>query len=229
MSRTWATLGLLAALCAGIQAAGAEGGPSPTPVPSLALGDGRVLHHAVVMDDAGSMVVIRSDEGLVEVSKALLPGATGTAAPPAVAAGPETGLVMPAFNPDQGPPGEPEARPKPAQKPQGNVAPKPLSPSGAAFRSCTLASFEMKAFQNILGCAEVSVRNDGDSPVVLHPGDFACVLEGGSRRPGRNFISTQSQPAVVGRREVVGPGATAEFLVTFADEALEITAVQWAR
>jgi hypothetical protein len=138
---------------------------------------------------------------------------------------------MPPFDPDRAPLVDGDARPQqaPAKKPaQVQQAPAQPAPP-AAYKGCTITSFELKAFQNVLGCAEVVIRNDGDSPVVIRPGDILCVTAGGERRPGRNFVDAEMLPPVIRRRDIVPPGGTSEVLVTFTNEALDISAVGWVR
>jgi hypothetical protein len=50
----------------------------------------------------------------------------------------------------------------------------------------------------------------------------------GARRFGRNLV-TDAFPPAVKRREFIPPHGDLDDIVTFTNEALDITSVQWAR
>jgi len=209
----------LLALCASLRAA------DPTPLPSattLPLKDGRVLHNVKVMEDEGESVVVKADEGLLKIAKNLLPAGFVETAPPAPAAGSQ--MVMEPFNPNLAPEPAPAKKPAPAPRPAAPVkaAPNPV------YKGCTIMSFQPKTFGTILGAAEVVVRNDTDNPVLLQPRDFACLTVGGQRYGGRVIIS-DGVPPMTKRKEVVPAHGQIDDIVTFTNEALEFTGVQWAR
>src|ERR1700690_1402909 len=217
-------LGIL--LAASLLAAAADPLPAAA-VAALQLRDGRVLHDARVVSDEGDSVVIRADEGLVKVSKGLLPP-SAAAAYPAPTPPPESAqMVMMPFNPsprEEAP--VPEARPKP--KPAPANAPNPGQNSNLGFKGCTVVSFQVKPFQETQGAAEVVIRNDTDAPVVIFPRDIVCTTPAGARRPAR-FIATEGFPPVVKRREVVPSQGSIDDIFAFSGEAIDISGVQWAR
>jgi hypothetical protein len=216
--------GLLAA--AGARADDASGA---SPVAVLQLRDGRVLHNARVLTDEGDSVVIRSDEGLIQLAKTALPPAVAASYPaptptPATVSGQ---MVMVAFNPspvDTTP--ESEARPKP--KPPPANAPNPVQASNLSFRGCTIVSFQPKSFQSAAGCAEVVIANGTDTPVVVFPRNLVCVTPSGARHQGR-FLVSDGFPPIIKRRDVVPAEGTLDEIVTFTNETLDISSVQWAR
>jgi hypothetical protein len=214
--------GFAAAACA---SRGADPGPAG-PWDTLAIKGGRVLHNATVLSDEGDSVVIRCDEGLVKVAKSSLPQAAADAYPAKAPAPMEPQMVMQPFNPDVLPVApEPEARPKPGPP---KVTPAPKAAPSLVFKGCTIASFTMKPFQNSLGCAEVVVQNGSESPVVILPGDLACVAPAGKRLGGRQIV-VDGFPPVIKRRQIVPPMGSADFMVTFSSDSLDGSTVQWAR
>jgi hypothetical protein len=199
----------------------------PATVAILNLGDGRLLHNAKVIADEGDSVVIKSDEGLIKVAKADLPQALETAYPTPKPTPDTSNMVMVPFNPspaDPAPEFEPGAKPKPAQA----NTPKPAQGSPLVFRGCTVVSFQMKAFQDVQGSAEVVIHNDTDSPVVIFPRNVVCVTAAGTQLAGRFFV-TDGFPPIIKRREVVPPQGSIDDTVTFANAALDISKVQWGR
>jgi hypothetical protein len=201
--------------------------PTPGAVAALNLGDGRVLHNAKVIADEGDSIIIKSDEGLIKVAKSDLPPVLGTAYPPPTPPPDTSKMVMVAFNPapaDPAPEYEPGVKPKPTPaNPQKTVQGSPL-----VFRGCTIVSFQMKAFQDVQGCAEVVIRNDTDNPIVLFPRNVICVTATGSQVAGRFFVS-DGFPPIIKRREVVPAQGNIDETVTFANGALDISRVQWGR
>jgi hypothetical protein len=198
-------------------------------VATLNLGDGRVLHNAKVISDEGDSVVIKSDEGLIKVAKSDLPQALGAAYPAPAPTPDGSKMVMVPFNPspaDPVPEYEPGAKPKP--KPGPANVPKPVQGSPSVFKGCTIVSFQMRAFQNVQGCAEVVIHNDTDAPVVLAPRNIVCVTSSGSQMAGRYFV-TDGFPPIVKRREVLQAQGSLDETVTFSDGAIDITKVQWGR
>jgi hypothetical protein len=220
-------LGVLLVACFLAPAPARAADAAPSAVATLNLGDGRVLHNAKVIADEGDSVVIKSDEGLVKVAKSDLPqvlGAVYPAPPPPVDA---SKMVMVPFNPspmDAAPEYEPGAKPKPAQ---ANTQ-KAVQGSPLVFRGCTVVSFQMKAFQEVQGCAEVVIHNDTEAPVVLFPRNLVCVTATGAQMVGRYFV-TDGFPPIVKRREVVPAQGNIDETVTFANGALDISKVQWGR
>jgi hypothetical protein len=205
---------------------GADPGPAG-PWDSLALKGGRVLHNATVLSDEGDNVVIRCDEGLVKVAKSSLPQAAADAFPAKAPAPAAVQMVMQPFNPDVlpvGPP-EPEAKPKPAP-PKATPAAK-AAPS-LVYKGCTIESFTMKPFQNSLGCAEVVLQNGSDARVVVLAGDFACITTAGKRLGGRQIV-VDGFPPFVKRQQVVPPGGSVDLMVTFSNDSLDGSTVQWAK
>jgi hypothetical protein len=197
------------------------------PVASLTLRDGRVLHNVRIMSDEGASVVLRSDEGLTKVAKSNLPPEFAFA--PAAPASPSAGspeLVMQRFDPNQAPeapPPEPGgAKPKPGAKP---VAP---AVSSTNFMGCSIISFQIKAFQNVQGCAEIVIRNDSDQQVMIRPGEVSCTTADGAKHVARNII-TDSFPPAIKRREFVPPRSQIDDIFAFANQPLDISSVQWSR
>ena len=217
---------LLLAGSAGLPA-GRAADPTPPPTAELlTLKDGRVLHHVKRMDDEGGSVVLRADEGLLKVAKNNLPAGfiavdTGPAAASAV---PE--MVMEPFNPNLPPEKPPVPPPKPpAPAPRQAQPAKPMA--SLVYKGCSIISFQPKTFQNVLGCAEVVIRNDSDSPVVILPRDLVCLTVDGGRHGGRVIVA-DGIPPIMKRREVVPSHGQIDDVVTFTDDALEFTGVQWA-
>ncbi len=205
----------------------------PAAASDLALKDGRVLHHASVLRDEGEGVVIRADEGLVKVSRDLLPeapaGAPQLKAPESAAPSGPAPLVMRPFNPDQAP-AEPPPAPPPATPTAKPASPAPQRPKPAAnpvYKGCTITSYQVKPYQGVLGCVQVVVSNPTDQIVILRPWDFACVTAEGARHVGRNII-TDGYPPHLKRREVVPQQGEINDIVTFTDTALDNPVVVWS-
>lgn len=219
---------LLAWCLAAPQGAHAAEGAPPAVMASLELKDGRILHHVTVMSDEPDCLVLRSDEGLVKVLKSDLPPSVAGSAPakPAAPALPE--MVMQAFNPNQVVEAPRDEAPKPAPKPVQKPNPGPAPGPGPVYKGCSIISFKVRTFQTAEGCAELVIHNDNDAMVELRPGDFVCLTWDGARHGGRSII-TDAFPPSIKRREFIPPHADVDDIVTFANEALDITAVQWAR
>ncbi len=203
---------------------------SPAPLGVLKLTDGRVLHNVTLMSDEGENVVLRADEGLLKVAKSNLPQAAFAGAPSRASApaapGPE--LVMQAFNPNPTPnPTEAPDVKKPVPRQVTPVPTRARAVPNPVYKGCTIISFQMKAYQTALGCAEVIVHNDTDAPVLIHPGDFVCVTPAGVRHVGRSII-TDGFPPQIKRREIVPPQGEVDDVVTFTADPLENSSVQWA-
>jgi hypothetical protein len=192
---------------------------------TLELKDGRVLHNVRVMSDEAESIVVRADEGLLKIAKSNLPKAVAEAHPvsPQPPATPE--MVMQPFNPvlPAAAP-EPESKPKPVAK----QAPAPKAGPNPVFKGCTIVSFQMKPYNNSLGCAEVVIRNDADSPAVILPGDIVCVTADGARHNGRQIV-TDAFPPIVKRREIVPAHGSVDDQVTFVNDAIDISNLQWAK
>jgi len=187
---------------------------------SLELRDGRIVHHLRVMSDEPDGVVVRADEGLVKVIRSDLPPSLAGSAPTKPAAPRGMEMVMQAFNPDQVVEAPRDEAPKPARVP----VPDP----GKVYKGCSIISFKVKVFQTLQGCAEVVIHNDTDARVELRPGDFVCLTAEGARHAGHNII-TDAFPPSIKRREFIPPHEDVVDIVTFANDALDITAVRWAR
>ncbi len=195
----------------------------------MVLRDGRVLHNAKIMSDQGASVFVRADEGLFQVLKAnlpqglvqaVLPNAPDTSAPE---------FVMERFDPDQGPavpPPEPGGKAK--AKPAEAAAPQAGPMAEPAYKGCTIMSFQKKSFENILGNAEVIIQNDSENPVQLRAADFTCITADGTRHVGRNLFANTFPPSVK-RREIAPAHGQLDDIVSFGNEDLDISAVQWAR
>jgi hypothetical protein len=95
-------------------------------------------------------------------------------------------------------------------------------------RGCTIVSFQAKAFQNALGCAEIVIRNDTDAVAAISPGEIVCVTTTGLRYAGRNFVTDGDTPSVK-RQEIVPARGDVTDIITFTNDALDISYVQWAR
>lgn len=220
---------LLLAACLALPRLSAAGDPAALgPWAALELKGGRVLHNARVLSDEGDSIVVRCDEGLVKVAKDSLPPAVADAMPakPAPAAAhPGPDMVMKPFNPDSiEPDPAPENKGRPARKP----AEEAKTDADPVYKGCTIVSFRVKPYQNSLGCAEVDIRNDGESPVVIVPGNIVCVTAAGARLRGRFFI-VDGFPPFAKRREVVPAHGNVDMQVTFSNEALDVASVLWAR
>jgi hypothetical protein len=223
-------LGILTAgFLAFVPAPRAADAPTGPFFPSIILRDGRVLHNVKIMSDEGESIVVHADEGLIKIVKVSLPPGLVDPVPekPSAPAGPV--MVMQRFNPNDAPAEDPEP------KPQSKVTPVPKGPlfpktpeTNAVFRGCTIVSFQMKAFQNVQGCAEVVIRNDTDTPVVITPGDIVCIAAKGGRHAGRFFVSDGFPPQIK-RREFVPVHGQIDDTVTFTDGGLDISSVEWAR
>jgi hypothetical protein len=203
--------------------------PVPTPIPSLKLNDGRVLHNVQVRKDQDDSIVVRADEGLVKIAKTNLPKAIADAYPPKQAQAQsqpaDQEMVMQPFNADPNQPVQAQAPvPKPAPKP----TPTPKPGHTAVYKGLTIVSYQTKAFQNSLGCVEIIIRNDTDDAVAVYPGDIICVTNTGVRRIGRIFV-TDGVPPSIKRQELVPAHGDIDDILTFSNDALDVSFVQWAR
>jgi hypothetical protein len=208
-------------------AAKADDSSGASAVAVLQLKDGRVLHNARVISDEGDSVVIRSDEGLIQLAKTALPQTVAASYPVPTPTPMTEQMVMVPFNPspvDVTP--EQEPRPKPKVAPS-NV-PNPVQATTLSFRGCTIVSYQPKSFQSAAGCAEVVIANSTDAPVVIFPRNLVCVTSSGARHQGR-FIVTDGFPPIIKRRDVVPPQGSLDEIITFTNETLDISSVQWAR
>jgi hypothetical protein len=224
--------GLLVASCllASLPCRAADPGAAG-PWDALVLKGGRVLHNAKVMSDEGDSLVIRCDEGLVKVPKSIMPQAANANPPPPAAAGstPAQEMVMMPFNPDSAPTvPEPQEKPKPKPKPAPTPSPVQKAALNPVFKGCTITSFTMRPFQTSLGCAEVVIQNGTEAPVLILPGDIACITAEGKRLAGRQIVM-DGFPPIIRRRQVVPPEGSIDIVVTFSNDALDTPTVQWAR
>jgi hypothetical protein len=197
--------------CLVMRAASAADQSLPFPMATLGLRDGRVLHNVRVISNGPDNIVVRADEGLIKVAKSNLPQAAADAYP----VRPE----LPQAAPQQ------VVGPKPVPKPTQNQKPA-LNP---VFKGCVLVSFQMKPYHNSLGCAEVVIRNDSGAAVVIFPRDIVCVMTAGTRYAGRQFVAADASPPIVKRREIVPTHGSASDLLTFVNDAIDISSVQWAK
>ncbi len=230
-----AFLPLLPLFAAGLLVASALGAdeptPAPKPIPVLKLNDGRVLHNVQVRKDQDDFIVVRADEGLVKIAKTNLPREVADAYPPKQGqpqdqpqpASQET--VMQQFNAD---PNQPGQGPAPGPKAPPKPTPTPRPTHGPGYKGCSIVSYQTKAFQNSLGCAEVIIRNDTDDAVAIYPGDIVCITNTGVRRIGRIFV-TDGVPPSIKRQELVPAHGDVDDILTFTNEALDISVVTWAR
>ncbi len=215
---------LLAAVCllgpAPLPAADPDA--APTPIPTLKLNDGRVFHNVQVRSNEENSIVVRADEGLVKIAKTNLPQDVADAYPSKPSQAGNSNMVMQPFNPNPAPGQGPAARPTPRPTP----TPKPAQ--SAVYKGCSIVSFQTKAFQTSLGCAEVVIRNDTDAVVVIYPGEIMCVTNTGARHPGR-IIVTDGVPPIIKRQEFIPARGDVDDIVTFTNDALDISYVQWTR
>jgi len=200
-------------------------GPTPTPIATLKLNDGRVLHNVVVKSNEADSIVVRASEGLLKVAKANLPQDLADAYPSKPEQPGAQDTVMQPFNPNapqvspgQAPPARPIPRPTPTPKPTRDPV----------YKGCTIVSFQPKAFQTSLGCAEVVIRNDTDTPVLINPGEIACVTTTGARRTGRIFV-TEGVPPIIKHMEIIPARGDVDDILTFTNDALDISYVEWVK
>jgi hypothetical protein len=223
-----ACVGMLLAACLLAPAdLGAADSAAAPPVAALQLKDGRILHNARVIADEGDSVVVRADEGLVKVAKVDLPPAVATFYPAPTPTPAAEQMVMVPFNPNPSEATqEPEGRPK--AKPAPENVPNTAQNNNLSYRGCTIVSFQVKAFQNLQGCAEVVVTNGTDMPVVIFPRNLVCSTSGGARHAGRYFV-TDGFPPIIRRREVVPAQGSIDEQVIFTNDAIDISGMQWGR
>jgi hypothetical protein len=229
--RPRARIAFLAAACllAAALLRAADAPPPAAPVATLALKDGRVLHNAKIIADEGARVVIRADEGLLQVDKSNLPQAVSEAYPQKAPAPETPDFVMERFDPNQAPEAPaPEPGVKPKANPNAKPTPAPMAVANTVYKGCTIISFQKKSFENVLGCAEVVIQNDSEENTQIRPNDFVCITADGVRHPGRNIFANTFPPSVK-RREFVPAHLQIDDIVTFGNEDLEIASVQWAR
>jgi hypothetical protein len=201
----------------------AEPTPPPAPIPVLKLNDGRVFHNVQVKKDQPDSLLVLADEGLLKISKSSLPPALASTYPVRLPPAGSPDMVMPPFNPNP----NQTALPLPGNKLAPRPTPVPTRSQGV-YKGCTIVSFEQKAFQTSLGCAEVVIRNDTDEAVVIYPGEIICVTTNGVRRPGRLMVVDGDTPSIR-RQETVPAHGDVKDIVTFTNEALDISYVLWAR
>jgi len=196
--------------------------PVPTFFPTLALQDGRVLHNAKVISNKPDSVVIRADEGLIILAKSKLPDSVAALYPAQAPRPTPGGTMMKPFNPSAS---DLSPMPPPAPRPTPRPAPRPLN---NLFQGCSIVSFQAKPFQTSLGCAEVVIRNEGDNAVEIQPGNIVCITTSGAGHRGRFFVIDGTAP-IVKHVETIPAHGDIDEIITFTNEALEISYVQWAR
>ncbi|HMD60017.1 MAG TPA: hypothetical protein VKG78_01210 [Opitutaceae bacterium] len=216
---------LAAGLLAPVALRAEDANPTPTPIAALKLNDGRVLHNVQVKKDQDDSIVVRADEGLVKIAKSNLPQEVADAYPAKPSAAAKTDMVMQVFNPGSPQAGGGQA---PYVRPMPRPTPTPRPTRDPVYKGCTIVSFQAKAFQTSLGCAEVVIRNDTDNVAVISPGEIICVTTNGLRRPGR-IIVTDGVPPIIKRQEFIPAHGDVDDIVTFTNDALDISYVQWAR
>jgi hypothetical protein len=196
--------------------------PTPSPIPVLKLNDGRIFHNVQVRRDEDTGLVVRADEGLLKIPKVSLPPELAGAYPVRTPAA-KPDMVMQPFNPAS-------AQTSPWQSPGTKPAfkPTPSPESKGIYKGCSIVSFEPKAFQTSLGCVQVVIRNDTDEPVVIAPGEIVCVTTNGARRPGRFFVIDGDTPTIR-RTETIPAHGDINEILTFTNEAVDISYVLWAR
>jgi hypothetical protein len=197
--------------------------PTPTPIPTLKLNDGRVYHNVQVRKDQDDSLVVRADEGLLKIPKSSLPPDLASAYPVRQVQPANPDMVMQPFNPNG-------AQALPGQAPGQKIlrpTPTPTRPKGV-YKGCTIVSFEPKPFQTSLGCVEVVIRNDSEDPVTISPGEIICVTTSGVRRQGRLFVVDGDTPSIRRSETIPAHGDMREIL-TFTNEAIDISYVLWAR
>jgi hypothetical protein len=203
------------------RAADATPTPTPTAIPTLKLNDGRVLHNVQVRKDQDDSIVVLASEGLAKIAKSNLPPDIASAYPARQAQGSSQDMVMQPFNPNPpGPPPGTRAAPRPTPTPKPAKSP--------VYKGCTIVSFQTKAFQNSLGCAAIVIRNDTDAVVAISPGEIVCVTNTGVRYAGRHFVTDGDTPSIK-RQELVPARGDISDIITFTNDALDLSSVQWAR
>jgi hypothetical protein len=191
----------------------------PTKWPVLELKGGRVLHNVKLISDETDSIVVRADEGLVKVAKATLPASVAAFYPVKTPPQGPPEMMMEPFNSD--PAGAVRAQ-EPIAKPDAKL------PDHTVYKGCTIVSFQPKAYQTVLGCAEVVVRNDTDAPVEIYPGDFSCVASLYGRLVGRSIL-VEGDPPGRKHKEIVPPHGNVDDLLTFTNQPIEILSVQWTQ
>jgi hypothetical protein len=186
----------------------------PGPFALLPLKDGRLLHNVKIISNQPDSIVVKADEGLLKLAKANLPQGVASAIPAKAAPAPRPVYVTQPFNPDK----------------QLGASPGAVNKleNASTYKGCSIVSFQSKAFQNSLGCAEVVIRNDSDTPADIFPGNLVCITTSGARHIGRNLIINGDTPVVKRVETIPGRGEIDE-LVTFTNDALDISYVQWNR
>jgi hypothetical protein len=186
----------------------------PGPFALLPLKDGRLLHNVRIISNQPDSIVVKADEGLLKLAKANLPQGVASVIPAKAAAPARPVYVTQPFNPDKQP-----------ATPSG---PSNKLDNASTFKGCSVVSFQTKAFQNSLGCAEVVIRNDSDTPADISPWNLVCITTSGARHIGRNLVINGDTPVVKRVETIPGHGDIDE-IVTFTNEALDISYVQWNR
>jgi hypothetical protein len=217
--------GLLLGVCLLGQTAAPAADPVPAsaPIPVLKLNDGRVFHNVQVKKDQPDSLLVLADEGLTKIAKSRLPPALASLYPVRQPPAGSPAMVMQPFNPN---PNQSSLQ-VPGSKSPPRPTPAPTRALGV-YKGCTIVSFESKPFQTSLGCAEVVIRNDTDEPVTIYPGEIICVTTNGMRRQGRLMVVDGDTPSIR-RQETVPPHGDIKDIVTFTNDALDISYVLWAR
>jgi hypothetical protein len=216
VARRWGVLGWVLVVIAAV--ATADPPVRPTQWTVLELKGGRVLHNVKLISDETDSIVVRADEGLVKVAKSTLPDAVAVFfAVKALPPGP-TEMMMVPFNGDPANAVRPQ---DPTEKAVVNAGDRKL------FKGCTIVGFQPRVYRRMLGCAEVTVRNDTDTPIEVSAGDFTCIATGLGPLPGR-FMVIEGDPSGRKLKEVIPPHGDVEDILAFSAKPLEITGVQWS-
>lgn len=216
VTRRCGVLGAALVLIAAVAAADPPAPPTQWTV--LELKGGRVLHNARLISNETDSIVVRADEGLVKVAKVTLPDSVAALyAVKAPVAGPPEMMMVP-FNGDPANAVRPQ---DPAEKAVVNGVDRKL------FKGCTIVGFQPRVYRRMLGCAEITVRNDTDTAIEVSAADFTCIAAGLGPIPGR-FMVVEGDPTSRKLKEVIPPHGDVDDILAFSAKPLEITGVQWS-
>ncbi len=210
---------MLAACLMSPASRGSEAAP-PAQWATLELKGGRVLHNAKVIADEADSIVVRADEGLIKVSKASLPPAVAAFYPAKAPPPASQEMLMQPFDAN---PANAVRAPEPVQKPEAKATDDP-----AIFKGCSISSFLLKPEPNVLGCAEVVIRNDTDAPVEIVPADIVCFTTAGRKLVGRTFYVEGDTPGKK-FKEVVPAHGDVDDILTFTNNAMFVSRLIWAK
>jgi hypothetical protein len=192
---------------------------------TLQLRDGRYYHHARLVSLESESIVVNCDEGLVKIPRSILSQTAIDTLQIGDAPVPAPQMVTQPFDANLQATPTPTAKPRATPKPKPTPTPKPTP--NPVFKGCTIVSFQPKPFETVLGCAEVVIQNDSDSPVTILPSDIACIRASGAQLRGHQFVA-QTLPPIIRRREPIAAHASIDDIVTFSNDSLDIATVRWA-